>query len=98
MKKQYIVINENGSKFYYSNEEMSILHREDGPAIEYICGNKEWFKNGEFHREDGPAIDHTNYKEWWIEGKRYTEEEFNKKRYFNFDSKWNGDFSITIKI
>jgi hypothetical protein len=24
------------------------FHREDGPAIEYANGNKEWFLNGEY--------------------------------------------------
>jgi hypothetical protein len=32
-----------------------ILHREDGPAIEWSDGSKEWYINGKLHREDGPA-------------------------------------------
>jgi len=31
------------------------LHREDGPAVEWYNGSKEWYKNAKLHREDGPA-------------------------------------------
>lgn len=33
------------------------LHREDGPAVEYVSGHKEWYINGILHREDGPAVE-----------------------------------------
>lgn len=33
-----------------------ILHREDGPAIEYEDGTNEWYINNQRHRIDGPAI------------------------------------------
>jgi len=33
------------------------LHREDGPAIEWADGSKEWWINEKLHREDGPAIE-----------------------------------------
>jgi len=46
------------------------LHREDGPAIEYSNGSKEWFLNNVRHREDGPAVEwYDGCKEWWIKGK-----------------------------
>jgi hypothetical protein len=38
-----------------------LLHRIDGPAIEYISGSKCWFQNGLRHRLNGPA-------EEWIDG------------------------------
>ena len=42
-------------------------HREDGPAIEYADGHKEWFINGLLHRIDGPAIEFkSGAKHWWI--------------------------------
>lgn len=47
------------------------LHREDGPAIEYPDGGKEWWVNGKLHREDGPAIEWSDgHKEWWVNGMR----------------------------
>jgi hypothetical protein len=45
MKEQYIIINEYGSKFYFSDKEMTICHREDGPSIESAFGTKRWFIN-----------------------------------------------------
>ena len=54
------------------------LHREDGPAVEYIDGDKKWYLNGKLHREDGPAVEDTDgNKEWWLNGKELTEGEFN---------------------
>ena len=32
-------VRESGNSYYYKNNK---LHREDGPAIEYISGDKEW--------------------------------------------------------
>ena len=41
------------------------LHREDGPAIVYANGGKEWYRNGLRHRDVGPAVERANgYKEW----------------------------------
>jgi hypothetical protein len=69
MKVQYIKIDEDGDKFYYSDKEMKILHREDGPAIEWKGGRKFWYLNGELHREDGPAIEWANGdKSWYLNG------------------------------
>lgn len=45
------------SKQYFLNGK---LHREDGPAIEYVNGDLRWYLNGNRHREDGPAIESTN--------------------------------------
>lgn len=57
----------------YYNEE-GYHHREDGPAIEWKDGDKEWWFKGKRHREDGPAVERTNgQKEWWIIGKLHRE-------------------------
>ena len=78
MEAQYILINENGNKFYYKDKQMNIWHREDGPAIEFANGYKAWCINGNLHREDGPAVEWSNgQKSWYINGKQLTEEEFN---------------------
>ena len=54
LKKQrcYVGIDKEGTKRYYVNE---VLHRDDGPAVEWYNGSKEWYKNAKLHREDGPA-------------------------------------------
>ena len=57
-----------------------IIHRDDGPAIEWADGATEWYKNNLHHREDGPACEWPNGdKEWWFQGKRIdcnSQEEF----------------------
>jgi hypothetical protein len=46
------------------------LHREDGPAMEYVDGSKFWYQNDKLHREDGPAVVNVNgIKRWYINGK-----------------------------
>jgi len=46
------------------------LHREDGPAVEYVDGSKFWYQNDKLHREDGPAVVNVNgIKRWYINGK-----------------------------
>ena len=45
-------------------------HREDGPAVIYDDGSKEWWVNGKLHRTDGPAIEYVNgEKIWYVNGK-----------------------------
>ena len=61
---------------YYKDEACTLLHREDGPAIEYYNGTKVWFVNGKRHRTDGPAYDYAEGdREWWLNDERYSEEE-----------------------
>ena len=55
------------------------LHREDGPAIEWADGSKEWYRNGQLHREDGPAIEYkSGTEEWYLFGVQF----FYKNRSF----------------
>jgi hypothetical protein len=65
--KYSIVENSYGDKKYYLN---NLLHREDGPAIEYADGWKEWYQHGKLHRSDGPAIERPDgFKTWYFHGK-----------------------------
>lgn len=60
---------EYGTKRYYVNGK---LHREDGPAIECINGDKIWCQRGQYHRIDGPAIELSNgINIWYYEDKRH---------------------------
>jgi hypothetical protein len=80
MKPQYIYINEDGDKFYYNDKAMKIRHREDGPAVEWRNGHKEWFLNGILHREDGPAIEYkSGVKSWYLNDVKLSEQEFLKR-------------------
>jgi hypothetical protein len=61
----------NGDKYWYREKcTESVLHREDGPAIEYADGSKAWYEFGKLHRENNePAIECIDgHKEWWIRG------------------------------
>jgi len=60
----------NGLTFYFAQN--GGFHREDGPAVIYADGSKEWWVNGNLHRENEPAwIYHDGHKEWWVDGKKH---------------------------
>ena len=80
MKAQYIEITETGHKFYYSDREMKNLHREDGPAVEYVNGDRVWYLNGLFHREDGPAVQWEDGPKWWYLNGQCISEAEHKRR------------------
>lgn len=49
-----------------------VLHREDGPAVEYLNGTNFWYLNNELHREDGPAVEYLNgYKAWFLNNEKH---------------------------
>ena len=80
MKPQYIKIDEDGDRFYYSDRKMKILHREDGPAFVSPYGGSAWFVNGQRHREDGPAIERsTGSKVWYLNGEYVSEAEHKRR-------------------
>jgi len=45
--------------------------RNNGPAVEDVCGCKRWFKDGKLHREDGPAVYGCGEEIWFINGKAF---------------------------
>jgi len=48
--------------------EILILHRKNGPAIEFSDGKKEYYLNGELHRVEGPAKASKYLKEYYLYG------------------------------
>jgi hypothetical protein len=45
------------------------LHRLDGPAVEFLTGDKEWWVNGLLHRIGAPAIEYADGGTvWWENG------------------------------
>jgi hypothetical protein len=65
-------IDSTGTKYWRLNGN---LHREDGPAIEWVGGNKSWYLNGKLHREDGPAVEYANgTKKWGLNNKIHRED------------------------
>lgn len=65
-KTQYIQINPDGTKQYFSDKNLSIHHREDGPAIEW---GEAWIVHpfNDWSKDDLYC--------WYINGKRVTKEE-----------------------
>ena len=52
------------------------LHRLDGPAVEYVTGNRYWYEYGLLHRTTGPAVElASGTKFWYLDGKDLTEAE-----------------------
>ena len=74
--------NGNVVKYWYKdisenkeNDAYICLHREDGPAVEYDNGDKEWYYEDKIHRKDGPAIEYENGdEEWWYMDKKHRED------------------------
>jgi hypothetical protein len=62
-----------GNKFWKNKEGK--LHRLDGPAILYVDGRKQWYKNGLRHRLDGPAVEAVSYKDWWKNGMKFPDKD-----------------------
>jgi len=64
-------IDRYGTKWWYLLNGQ--LHRENGPAVEYVNGHKEWWYYGKCHRLDGPAVESADgskiwyYHEQWID-------------------------------
>jgi hypothetical protein len=72
-----VIVYKDRTEWYLNN----MLHREDGPAIEYADGDKHWYLNGKRHREDGPACKlEDGYKAWFWKGKIITKKKLRKKR------------------
>ena len=69
MTEQYVTKRKNGDTFYFKDAAKQILHRTDGPAIEYANGDNTWIVNGKLHRLDGPAVEYSDGDDaWWVNG------------------------------
>ena len=77
MKPQYIKIDEYRNKFYFPDKEMTIYHREDGPAVERNNGNKGWYLNGNKYSEEDFNEKMNPVKTININGREFTIEELN---------------------
>lgn len=57
---------------HWTNEE-GRLHREDGPAIEYLNGDWSWLFNGKWHRISGPSEWIGRKYGWWVNDENITD-------------------------
>lgn len=70
--KPTLKISSDGHKYWLVN---GLLHRDDGPAIEYADGDKAWYLNGLLHRVGAPAYEGVNgYKSWRINDRFHRED------------------------
>jgi len=70
MKEYTVKVFDDKTEWYFEG----LLHREGGPAIEFVSGSKHWYKNGELHREGGAAIEYPNGDKYWYKnGKLHRE-------------------------
>ena len=77
IKKYYVTVDDAGTAYWHKDTRCKGLHRDDGPAVEFANGHKEWYQNGQRHRTDGPAVEWWDGgKSWYINGKKLTETEF----------------------
>ena len=57
-------------------------HCQDGPALEWSDGGKEYQRNGYLHRIDGPAVERPNGDdEWYWYGQLMTFDQWLKTNY-----------------
>jgi len=49
--------------------------KQEGPAIIYSSGSKEWRKHGQLHRDDGPAIESASGDQYWYQHDRLHRED-----------------------
>ena len=61
MKFSIKIDNSNTIRYYLNN----LLHRDNGPAVEFAEGDKWWYKNGLLHRTDGPAVEYPIELKFW---------------------------------
>ena len=71
LNRNYIeIIKKENITTWYKNK---LIHRDDGPDIEYLNGSKEYWVNGNLHRENGPAIITDRYMAWYRNGQLHRE-------------------------
>jgi len=80
----------DGTKRWYQN---NLLHREDGPAVEYTNGTKYWYQNNLLHRDDGPAVEHASGTKCWYQNGVAHREDGPATEHANGDKHWykNGE-------
>ena len=72
----------------FFRNDAGLYHREDGPAVIWSNGDKEWCINNKLHREDGPAfIDSNGDKSWWLNDIHYGDSDEPPEEYLEVLSK-----------
>lgn len=79
MEKYDVEVDDIGTIRFYK-QGTQLLHRLDGPAVEYADGIKFWRVDGKLSRLDGPAVEYADgSKFWYVDDVKLTEKQFKKK-------------------
>ena len=63
----YTKTSSSGTISYHKDAACTILHREDGPAIEWADGSCNWMLDGKLHRAGGPAVVSGDFLQAWYQ-------------------------------
>lgn len=82
--KYYNFIN----KYYYYLDDDGNYHNDDGPAVEYCSGLKQYIFHGKLHRTDGPAVEYSPKSTakdktkslYYLDGKYYSFKDWDRIR------------------
>jgi hypothetical protein len=76
-----------------------VLHREDGPAIEWGDGYEVWYQHGKYHRDNGPAVEYGNGDKFWYQHGKLHREDGPAIVYHNGNKEWylNNNFYADIE-
>ena len=88
IKKYYVTVDDLGNSHWYKGAKCKVLHRENGPAVEFANGHKEWHQNGQRHRIDGPAIECTDGSTYWYQNGLLHRTDGPAVEYHNGDKVW----------
>ena len=77
MKKETLTVNTDEYGTITYRNASGQLHHQNGPAVIWPDGGKDYYINGKLHNPNGPAILYADgSKSYYINGKRLTESEF----------------------
>jgi len=79
-------VDKSGTIRFYNED--GHFHREDGPALIYKKGNKEWFKNGKRHNDNGPAVIYSDGSKFWYKNNGLHREDGPAVVYPDGSKKW----------
>ena len=66
--KYRVEVDDVGTRRYYNSA--GDLHRDEGPAVEFVDKSERWFQDGLCHRDNGPAfITARGTRKWAINGR-----------------------------
>ena len=96
-KKYYVTVDDAGTTRWYKDAKCKVSHRENGPSVEWVNGDKLWHQNGQLHRENGPAIEYADGSKVWYQNGQIHRTDSPAIEYANGHKEWwqNGQLHRT---